>query len=221
MSPLIGFITDTEGNFDYWKRSVDLSRVVQFSDEHPDQLQFRRSDDAGKEDIFVFGGDAFDQGPGDVRIAKALVNFKKKYPDRVILLVGNRDVNKIRLTAELGEDALDIPQPVPTYPRAPPHVEYRDFVQKVASQRGTTVDDENTRTNRLHWILEHTMSAKAAFESRRKELSILHKVPEAGISDEDVTQHFLDSVWQEDGIYLQYLQHGQVAALIGNTLFVH
>lgn len=55
---------------------------------------------------FVFGGDSQDKGPGDIRIAKQLAALKRRYPDRVQLIIGNRDANKMRLTTELGEEAL-------------------------------------------------------------------------------------------------------------------
>jgi len=32
---------------------------------------------------------------------RLLLNFKYKYPDRVVLIIGNRDVNKLRLKTEL------------------------------------------------------------------------------------------------------------------------
>lgn len=35
------------------------------------------------------------------------MRLKKKYPDRVVLLVGNRDVNKMRFTSELDDSELD------------------------------------------------------------------------------------------------------------------
>ena len=41
------------------------------------------------------------------------------------------------------------------------------------------------------------------------------------ISDEDVVKSCLDEVEKEDGSLRQYLLHGSVAAIFGNTLFVH
>lgn len=38
---------------------------------------------------------------GSVRVARSLVLLKKRYPARVTLLLGNRDLNKMRLTSEL------------------------------------------------------------------------------------------------------------------------
>ena len=36
-----------------------------------------------------------DNGEGDVRLCKRLVALKQRYPERVHLLVGNRDLNKV------------------------------------------------------------------------------------------------------------------------------
>lgn len=40
---------------------------------------------------------------GDLRIARQLIAFKRRCPERVWLLAGNRDINKLRLTAELND----------------------------------------------------------------------------------------------------------------------
>jgi hypothetical protein len=63
----------------------------------------------------VFGGDLFDHGPGDLRLATALVDFKARFPDRVHLIAGNRDLNKLRLLTELDEHVLALP---PSHPSA-------------------------------------------------------------------------------------------------------
>jgi ERCC4-type nuclease len=42
------------------------------------------------------------------RCYEQLVRLKKKYPDRVVLLVGNRDVNKMRLTSELDDREMNL-----------------------------------------------------------------------------------------------------------------
>lgn len=51
-----------------------------------------RDDDGTSE--FVYGGDAFDQG-WDLSFSRALLDFKDRFPDRVHLILGNRDLNKI------------------------------------------------------------------------------------------------------------------------------
>jgi hypothetical protein len=53
---------------------------------------------------FVHGGDSCDKGGavgGSVRVVRTLVALKNKYPDRVTLILGNRDLNKMRWSAQL------------------------------------------------------------------------------------------------------------------------
>ncbi|CAE8598522.1 unnamed protein product [Polarella glacialis] len=215
--PKIGFITDCEGNFDYWSKCVELSEVVHFDD--AGQLCFSRSDKADK---FIFGGDAFDKGPGDIRIATALVNFKRRHPERVWMLAGNRDLNKLRFTAELGEEVVDVPHPVPAYPRAPPQCSLRDFLQQQAGgDAGGDLAAVNSSANRLRWILDHTMTAKGAFELRREELALLQDKVSSTVSDDEVVESFLDSVVRNDGFVWEYLTECSLAVLFGETLFVH
>eukprot|EP00441_Pelagodinium_beii_P007378 CAMPEP_0197702862 /NCGR_PEP_ID=MMETSP1338-20131121/125056_1 /TAXON_ID=43686 ORGANISM="Pelagodinium beii, Strain RCC1491" /NCGR_SAMPLE_ID=MMETSP1338 /ASSEMBLY_ACC=CAM_ASM_000754 /LENGTH=447 /DNA_ID=CAMNT_0043286745 /DNA_START=59 /DNA_END=1399 /DNA_ORIENTATION=+ len=214
---LIGFITDCEGNFDYWQKCVELSRVVGFND--AGELQFSRPHEA---DRFVFGGDVFDKGPGDIRIAVELVRFKRRHPERVWLLAGNRDLNKLRFTAELAEEDVDVGQPVPLYPRAPPQVSLRSFLEKRAAEEGAKdLSAVNTKANRLRWILEHTMTAGGAFEHRRKELALLEGQAEDSVTDDAVVQSFVDSVAKEDGFVWSYLFECSFAVVLDGTLFVH
>ena len=58
---------------------------------------------------FVFGGDTGDKGRGTIRFVKALIALKQKYPDRVHLILGNRDLNKMRMTSELAAAELVAP----------------------------------------------------------------------------------------------------------------
>lgn len=52
-----------------------------------------RDDDGSSE--FVYGGDVFDQGGADLTFSRALLDFKKRFPHRVHLILGNRDLNKM------------------------------------------------------------------------------------------------------------------------------
>ncbi|OLP74841.1 hypothetical protein AK812_SmicGene45511 [Symbiodinium microadriaticum] len=193
------------------------AEVVEFDSEG--QLAFKRKEAS---DSFVFGGDVFDKGDGDLRIAKQLLSFKKSHPDRVWLLAGNRDLNKLRFPAELAEDEIDVPQPVPLYPRAPPQVSLRSFLEKrLESSAGKTVQDVNTRANRLRWILDHTMTATGAFELRQQELALLSGQEASEIHDEDVVESFLTSVSKEDGVVWEYLLHSCLLVMLGDCLFVH
>ena len=51
---------------------------------------------------FVFGGDAIDRGAHGRRFVALLLAAQRRYGERVVLLAGNRDLNKLRLVTELG-----------------------------------------------------------------------------------------------------------------------
>ena len=55
---------------------------------------------------FVFGGDVCDRGIGDIRVIRDIVELKNRYPDRVHVIMGNRDINKMRMRFELAEQTL-------------------------------------------------------------------------------------------------------------------
>ena len=59
----------------------------------------------------VFLGDLIDHAPNELRLLGAMLKLKQRHPERVVLIGGNRDVDKLRLTDEcviVGEDAEDI-----------------------------------------------------------------------------------------------------------------
>jgi len=197
----IGFVTDVEGNLEYWNRWVGAnSEIVR-----------RRADgrlELAAEAMLVYGGDAVDKGPGDIRLCRELVGLKERYPERVVLVAGNRDLNKLRLTAELS--AEDLARPAEAVPR--PHwdgsaVSYAAFLDGAASSRAT----------KCRWLLEHTLGCVGAFEFRRQELEALGaREP----SDEAVAESFLREI-EPGGSLRAYLERAVVAARIGDTLFVH
>lgn len=51
--------------------------------------------------ILVYLGDVFGDGPNNIELATTLLNLKDKYPTRVILITGNRDLILERLPYEL------------------------------------------------------------------------------------------------------------------------
>lgn len=67
----IGYITDIEGDINTFNRYVDSNGSVL---RRENGVLTLKDEDAA----FVFGGDIFDRGPGDLRLARELVNLKKK-----------------------------------------------------------------------------------------------------------------------------------------------
>ena len=123
----IAYCSDVEGNLRYFDRWLETAaRVVRYDASGNLELAH---DDA----YFVYGGDVVDKGPGDIRLCRLLVGLKRRYPERVALLVGNRDLNKLRFTAEL--DATDMARPIDEI--KPPHWDpnaptLRTHLQRVA-----------------------------------------------------------------------------------------
>jgi hypothetical protein len=88
------YVTDAEGAWEYFLRvacgNSDILKI--------DAKNY--TGDLAPDAHFVFGGDVTDKGSGDIRLCKTLISLKEKYPDRVFLLLGNRDVNKLVILYE-------------------------------------------------------------------------------------------------------------------------
>lgn len=123
------------------------------------------------------------------------------------------------LTRTYGTDSPidDIPGPH-WDPKAPT---LRAFLEGVAAKSSCTVDDANTRVNRLHYIQRHTLGMPNSFGYRREEIALLEGRDSGTITDTEVVDHFLRDVCDPSGALRQYLEHAVVAARIGNTVFVH
>lgn len=207
----VALLTDVEGNWQYVRNVVQQSSCLKLVE---DSLELQ--DDC----MLVFGGDAGDKGAQTLRCYEQLVELKRKHPDRVVLLVGNRDVNKMRLTSELHDSEMDLstmakeilegPAWVPTDKR----VTLSDFL---ATRQQQTAQSVNTKANRLQWMLEHTMGAQGDFERRRGELQARQKKQ---VSDEDVVDSYVSSV-EAGGVLRDYLLQGSLAFVKHKTLFVH
>ena len=87
---LVGFCTDVEGDLAHWSRYLRLSKVLEPGRSPGLPPTLRRGCH------FVFGGDAADLGGRDLAVVRDLVHLKESYPDRVHLILGNRDINKAR-----------------------------------------------------------------------------------------------------------------------------
>lgn len=200
------FLTDIEGNYSYFLALVKRSKVLSEDAEHGFVLA-----DNG---YIVHGGDAVDKGPGDIRVVKALTSLKKRYPGRVFLIMGNRDVNKLRLLSELGEGHVNMSTDVYWDQNVKSYGEWCD-------EKGL---EDKTKVTKLKWMLECTMGSGTTFETRRSELAFIKSLEDPGlIPDEEVLASFVDSVdpKSKDCWMLEYIKVIQVMAVIQDCLFVH
>lgn len=211
----IGYVTDVEGNLEYFDRWVARSGVLKYT--QPNTLDLTH-DNA----YFVFGGDAMDRGDGGLRFTRRLVELKKKHPKRVFLLAGNRDLNKVRFTSEFSEDDLKRDSetiPGPHWDPSAPTL--HAYLTEVAAARGeaggaATVD---SRTERMHYYLKHTLGCPNTFEGRRRELAVLGEAAEP-VSDTAVVDSLVGDILP-GGALRTYLEHACIACVLGNTIFVH
>lgn len=131
----VAYLSDVEG---LWEK------LTSFCQDNPhvslvgEQLQVRPGA------TFVFGGDAIDRGPAGRRVVRVLLEAWRRQPSQVVLLAGNRDINKLRLVRELNGHPP---------PRMPSEVR------------------EAPRPVQLRWIFENTMGARGAFAFRHAELA--------------------------------------------------
>jgi hypothetical protein len=132
---MIAYLTDLEGQWHKLTAFAESSGCVRVDASHTIHV------DPGS--LLIFGGDAIDRGPSARRIVRALLDARLRHPDRVVLISGNRDLNKMRLVRELA-GALPKKAPPEMYGAPKPEV--------------------------LKWIFANTMGAKEAFEHRRTEL---------------------------------------------------
>ncbi|MFY0570968.1 hypothetical protein ACN28E_45040 [Archangium lansingense] len=131
----VAYLTDVEG---IWEKLVSFCRDNPHVHlDHEGRLVVRPGS------TFVYGGDAVDRGPDGLRVVRTLLEARQRQPSQVVLLAGNRDINKLRLLRELNGFPL---ARTPADMRAAP------------------------RPVLLRWIMENTMGARGAFEFRRAEL---------------------------------------------------
>ena len=223
------YVTDVEGNFEFFLAFVKASSA----------LTLVKLESDGSADIelaagwrFVHGGDACDKGGavgGTVRVVKTLTRLKTRYPDRVHLIMGNRDINKMRLTSECAPEEIAALERIPgPYWVAPAkqvtplmHLRAAVAARHRVAQDAVTPDmmaAANTLAARLRWMLDETYGAAGEFERRHAELTLLNggRPP----TEEETAASFVDSV-KPGGFMYEYLRRGELALLHGRALYVH
>jgi len=207
---VIEFFTDVEGNWEYLINFVSRSKILHWTGDPrgvwgPGELAIY------PKGILVFGGDAPDKGPGDIRIIKVLTRLKVQHPSQVFLILGNRDLMKMRFLAELADVPENLDDPwLPTWEKQPRPLS--DYLVKEKLQKN--------RVSKLRWMLDcNTGCQDGTFDTRKDELAHLYGTA----TDEDVLFSYTDSVDPKsaDPWMLEYLRAGLVALVLGDVLFVH
>lgn len=230
---------DIEGNYGFWKKFVLESGAFRNAEEHFDDkggsvaymnappLQLNANT------CFVFLGDTLDSAgrrmqAGELKpiaITRALVQLSDANPGRVLLMLGNRDVNKLRLKAELADDAD--PDDFPYYwlaqkeetldqcEQAPKGSPSRRYNCQPGWDTGSAIGQ------RLGMILQESMGAgfpANVIETYREELGVEK-------NETEVALEVRDTLLAADGWFFKYISRAVFvgAAKFGDeyALFAH
>lgn len=150
--------------------------------------------------FFVCLGDTIDNGPNNIAILRLLRFLKINYFNRVIFILGNRDINKIRLRYELDKKRVNI-----------------DRLTKNELPYGLG----KSRPEILKWILTNTMGCPNTFEFIKNEVGIN--------DDEKVVDKYIDILKvpmnydTDTGLLYFYLKFGNLVYYKKNVkaLFMH
>mmetsp|Transcript_26481 Transcript_26481/g.58053 ORF Transcript_26481/g.58053 Transcript_26481/m.58053 type:complete len:658 (-) Transcript_26481:32-2005(-) len=248
----ISFLTDVEGDAAYFDRFVANSRILCFEPvtpntdinngeeyfpytkqvafcDNPDHYEYTNSDDDDDsqqraKSILVYGGDVCDKGGSDLYILRQLLSLYRRYPGRVCLLMGNRDINKMRIVPEMGldgDDASSLPYHGGCWWLAGTGLDGDPLLEN--ANAGQSKVPSESPADRLRWILGKTMGSPDAFELRRKELEteeLFVNNSARNISDEEVVQSFRKAC-SPDGELGQYLSSAHLVFKMGAILFMH
>ncbi len=263
-------MTDVEGDGHYFDRFIRHSNFLGFRSFQPTFVQKGNSSSSNasseyfpynKEVVFlddgdcdderknnnssalVFGGDIWDKGGADLYVIRQLLSLHRRYPNRVHFIMGNRDINKLRIADELSSC---ITESVTENIRLPMHkgvywlrgTGLRGDPEKYADADGTT----ETAAERLKWMLRGTMGSPDAFELRRLELykeqnAMLngqsafpeqeHIILDSGeskeqisISDDEVVKSYIHSCGP-NSLMSEYLSNAKLMIRFGPVLFMH
>lgn len=206
---VITYLTDVEGDKAYLDRYVQNSKVLQFceaSEDFPyDQCISFKSDNS----MLIYGGDVWDKGGFDLYVIRQLLDLKRRYPNRVQMIMGNRDIVKLRILQELG---VMNTEKLPEHPG----LLWLKGTGRVGDPDSSPPPKEPVE--RLKWILSQTMGSPQAFEHRLNELQSENK--NLNITDMDVVRSYQLSCHPQ-GELGQYLSKANLVIKLGPILVVH
>lgn len=165
---------------------------------------------------FVCMGDTIDNGPNNMAILKFLRHLKTEYGNRIVFILGNRDINKLRLLFEL-EEAKD----GKFWIRSGLEKFVPGFNKVVTKDDGTTVEPIKSEIEkltsvpqRLKYLFNNTFGIRDNFKNMKTELG--------SNSDEDVVKAYLNLLGPKGDLSF-YLLNGNLVYYDEKTrsIYVH
>ncbi len=195
------FVTDLEGRIEPLMQNLEAYGL---------RMKGNELDFINEGSRLVFGGDASDRGSHSIEIRRLFSKLKEKYPDRVTLIWGNRDLNKLGLL--LSEYRLEITGKNASRP-------FYDWLAKKYSIDGKSeaeLNKLNTAKNRVLYHFE-AIGCNNCLENHQIELE---RIKGKKVSLEQAAKDYLESL-RPGGEFYEFLSKGQFAAKFGSTLVVH
>lgn len=198
------YLTDLEGRIEPLNQLIKDGTLLIAND---GTLDF-----SDPETKLVFGGDLMDRGPHTLRLMRFLVSLKQKYPERVNLIWGNRDLNKLSFSIDREEKMANLQD-----------VKYREFLDAKLNQMdevtraGKTVQSLNTPENQVQWWAEQYGLTKAV-EFHQQELRELRKTE---VTYSEAARDFADMISNPKREYLNYIKLGQLVHSEGAVVYIH
>ena len=219
----IGVIADVEGDWRKIQSFAENSEVLKIHSDDPTHFDAELKGDSK----LVFLGDSIDKGPNNLKVLNFLLYLKDKYPDRVILIQGNRDANKLRFIWELSPAALALNHDesklsldrfrLSSWEGAFSKFVSTDALAQVdgvhtAYQHGASPTNDGIL--KMKWMLKDTMGCPTTFQDLKSEM--------APAPDSTVFGTFRGLV-SPHGLLANYLRQSQLAHIDEETgtLFVH
>ena len=195
------FLTDLEGQI---KPVHDLIKNGTFKLDSLGNLDFVDSNTK-----LVFGGDLMDRGPHTIKLMRYFIGLKRKYPERVNLLLGNRDLNKLSFSIMRESKLVNIQDP-----------KYKEFLEKKSVthvKANKSLAKLNTIDNQVQfWASELGLSK--AIEFHQQELSEINK---AQVTYTNAAKDFADLISNPNREYFQYIKLGQLVHSEGSVVYLH
>ena len=190
-------------------KSLDCHPLIFWSDEkNKTKLRLAKGCE------LVILGDLTDIGEDNIKVLDLIHKLKssKKYGKRVHLILGNRDLNKLRLLYELNNEIL-----IDNYGNEFRFQSWKEkWDEKIKKDPNfyKNTYDMKSKINKMKFIFQETMGAPNLFENIAKELK---KKGEA-YSDEHVYNYYMNTFLSK---LIDLMKKGKLIDVIGDTIFVH
>ncbi len=218
------FVTDLEGKKEGLLNDL-ASKGLQFKE---GQLHFIDP----KAELFI-GGDLSDRGTDSIKIRRMIADLKSRHPDRVHIVWGNRELNKLGMLYVMPLiETLSNHNLMGWFYQSTPEKQFEllDLIGKYSEWLITKgyvgppteagkdpLKEANTPERRVEWFFEE-IGCKNCLEYHQQELSELSG---REVSRREAAEDYLKSLDPKKGEFYKFLEMGKFAVTKGRTIMVH